>query len=386
MPDWVDPSDDNKMLPAWDSPPGEGSASSLGNQRRRSGIAAVPESRVPTFARAGSKRRRRTTPRFPIELLGVMVLVVAVGAAGIVIATRGPAVEGTPESVTSQAIVIAPEDSTTAMASPQPASQTVADRTVTGDFEGVVVCLDPGHGGPDRGFVHPGSAAVAAVEEAPLVLLIANELRVELESAGFTVVTTRTTDAPANPKAEDTNRDGIRSAMATPVPGAVVPDDPDETQARIKSCNDAKADILVSLHVRGNEDLSSRGSNVWFSDTQAYAPLSKLLAALIAGETSRQLTAVSYDGPMAAISSIQTGGATASLTPDMRILAPEDAALKEPSQMPAAFAEILTITNDADAFDLEQADVRRAIVLGYRDAIARYAVQMLPTWRGMSDE
>ena len=219
-----------------------------------------------------------------------------------------------------------------------------------------------------------------------LVLLIANELQTELEAAGFTVVMTRTTDAAANPGAEDKNKDGERSAMATPEPGSVIPDDPDETQARIDICNDAGADILLSLHVRGNEDDTSRGSVVWFSDVQEYGPLSKLLGALVAGETSRQMVAAGYDGPIATIESLQAEGAQEALTPDMRIIGSDQPALKEASQMPAAFAEILTITNDSDAFNLELPAMRRAIVIGYRDAIARYTVQMLPTWRAMRDE
>jgi len=51
-----------------------------------------------------------------------------------------------------------------------------------------VVALDPGHGGKDKGY-HKGS-----VEEKKYTLLLARELRSQLERAGFSVVLTRDSD------------------------------------------------------------------------------------------------------------------------------------------------------------------------------------------------
>jgi N-acetylmuramoyl-L-alanine amidase len=341
-------------------------------------------SRVPDFARSDYPKYR-TGVRIPVELVGLMLLFISIGAAGIAISAQERGSESSNEEHVSPVVISAAASNVAESGDAESNDNTDPFPEIAGDFQGVTVCLDAGHGGADRGFSHPGSADSVAMEEAPLTLLLTGELATRLEDAGFTVVLPRTEDSEVNAAAEDTNHDGTRSAGATPIAGQVIPEDPDEVQARINVCNEADADLLVSLHIGSSGDLDQRGSIIWYSGSQTFAPLSKLLAALIATETSDELTAVGYTGPTPVLMDIDDVANHDELTSDMLIIASGQPALNKASQMPGAFAEILTISNDADASDLERPEIRTAIVNGYLRAIERYAVQMISVWRSMQE-
>ena len=68
-----------------------------------------------------------------------------------------------------------------------------------------VVCLDPGHGGPDRGVVREESDVAPALEEAVLVLQYAWDLEARLKQRGYDVVLTRRTDVAVNADGLDVN-------------------------------------------------------------------------------------------------------------------------------------------------------------------------------------
>ncbi len=64
----------------------------------------------------------------------------------------------------------------------------------TEPLQGVVVILDPGHGGQDGGAVYPMSNKAEIIEK-EVTLAVALRVKTDLEALGATVVMTRTTDA-----------------------------------------------------------------------------------------------------------------------------------------------------------------------------------------------
>ena len=83
-----------------------------------------------------------------------------------------------------------------------------------------LVCIDPGHGGTDTGAINQD------LTEADINLQVAQLLQTKLQSAGYTAILTRTTDASLS------NAD------------------------RYNFCNALNASILVSIHHNGSTDPS----------------------------------------------------------------------------------------------------------------------------------
>jgi N-acetylmuramoyl-L-alanine amidase len=96
----------------------------------------------------------------------------------------------------------------------------------TGDLAGVLVCLDPGHGGSDPGAVNE----TYGLFESEINLDVSYALKGLLEGDGATVVMTRTDDS------YKTNSD------------------------RYTFCNDRGATILVSVHTNSVTDPTRDGS------------------------------------------------------------------------------------------------------------------------------
>ena len=88
-------------------------------------------------------------------------------------------------------------------------------------------------------------------------------LRDELESRGIAVVMTRETGTASNVYGEDVNSDG-RTILDGQQHG-----DRDELQKRINICNDANADILISLHLNGFDDPAARGYEVLYTSSRS---------------------------------------------------------------------------------------------------------------------
>ena len=131
---------------------------------------------------------------------------------------------------------------------------------------GLVVCIDPGHGGKDDGTTHNG------ITEKDVNLKLAKMLRDELKNGGAKVYMTRTDDSY------------ISLTDRT--------DYADE-----KDCN-----LFVSVHCNYNDDSSKRGTEVYYSVKSEYAKkkLSKAISAAVSdalGTTDRgALTRQGNDG------------------------------------------------------------------------------------------
>lgn len=91
----------------------------------------------------------------------------------------------------------------------------------------MIVCIDPGHGGPDPGCVGPDGT-----KEKDITLFVSRRAAEYLQRMGHTVVMTRATDTDV----------------------AAGLDDKAEMRARGKVSNDAGCEYLVSIHVDTFQD------------------------------------------------------------------------------------------------------------------------------------
>ena len=109
-----------------------------------------------------------------------------------------------------------------------------------------VIVIDAGHGGADAGVV----GKTTGVKESELTLTIAFLLGDLLKGAGFQVVYTRTNDTMLNEVESNTKK---RSDMFS----------------RAKIINNARADVVVSIHVNYFPHPSRRGAQTFFARQSA---------------------------------------------------------------------------------------------------------------------
>lgn len=119
----------------------------------------------------------------------------------------------------------------------QNTSSVPVNHTLT--LEGVVVVIDPGHGGLDNGATHGG------VKEDELNLKISNVLKEELESKGATVYLTREDDQ------DMTKRDYNYSKQ-------------DDMYLRVRQIDEYNPNYLISIHLNSAPVSSAWGSQVFY--------------------------------------------------------------------------------------------------------------------------
>lgn len=126
-------------------------------------------------------------------------------------------------------------------------------------LKGVMVALDPGHGGIDSG-THYESVLL----EKEIVLEIGLELRRLLEQSGARVMITREQD----------------EELSYHFPDGALPRHHRDLRGRVKLINSSQADLLISLHVNSIYDPGVRGAIAFYN---AGNPESKRLAAAVHG-------------------------------------------------------------------------------------------------------
>ena len=107
-------------------------------------------------------------------------------------------------------------------------------------LEGILIAIDPGHGGADAGAIGP-----TGVTEKSVTLRVALRLEELLEEAGAEVIMTRRTDKPVSHKGDKA------SAI-------------EELQARCDVANKAKAQIFVSIHADSFTNPAARGTTGYY--------------------------------------------------------------------------------------------------------------------------
>lgn len=238
-----------------------------------------------------------------------------------------------------------------------------------------IVCLDPGHGGDDRGFTRFFENGIPALEESMLVLEQSWDLESRLQQRGYKVVMTRQTDTAANVDGRDINGDG-RTAAHDP-PGSHRNKDIDELQARINVCNAANADLLVSMHINGFSTGAPRGFETWFTRERQFGDRNAVFATLAYAHLKEQLAKIGYVLPAE-----DERGVLPDTTADVQVehslfrhfvmTGPDVPGVVTASKMPGAIVESLFVSNDGDAAVLSTSEGRNAIVTAYENAIVEY--------------
>lgn len=126
---------------------------------------------------------------------------------------------------------------------------------------GVTVLIDPGHGGRDQGACGP-----TGIQEEPVVLAIANNLRELLEQEGVAVFMTRETDTD----------------LAGPGEG---PRKPRDMRQRVALAEEHHADVVVSLHANAVPNPRWSGAQVFYNSDKFTS--SRFLAETIQAELAR---------------------------------------------------------------------------------------------------
>ena len=246
------------------------------------------------------------------------------------------------------------------------------------------VCLDPGHGGSDSGFTQFWSDLGFTLVEKDLVLEHAWDLEVRLKQHGYRVVMTRRTDVAVNASGADVNGDGKTQRDDAPGTNQYRNRNLDEFQARINVCNEADADLLVSMHVNGFTNPGTRGYETWYTAEREFGELNRRFASLAYDALKQQLAAIGYTVPTNLERGVNPDTAADVQTENTAyrhfiITGPEVPGTIIPSAMPGAIVEALFVSNDLDAAVLASPSGRNAIVNAYEEAIVQYFAEHPPS-------
>lgn len=240
------------------------------------------------------------------------------------------------------------------------------------------VCIDPGHGGWDPGWERLDQDVYGPpyFQESEINLAMALMLRDELESRGIAVVMTRETGTASNVYGEDVNGDG-RTVLDGQQHG-----DRDELQKRINICNEANADILISLHLNGFDDPAARGYEVLYTSSREFGDKNLDLATAIYRAVGSAYNEVGFETQARGTKDDQrdldanthefgsephlvlTGPAVNN--PDYTIV---------PTNMPGVFVEPVFVSNQDDANFIVNPDNERLLAEAYADGIEAYFAQ-----------
>lgn len=288
-----------------------------------------------------------------MAILGVCVLV----ALGI-IALAGDDGGGTANLPAPPPTSIPTATAPVPRATPLPASPTpsaIVDGIVVPDGRNVV-CLDPGHGGSDRGKVRVENDQIV-LQEKDLTLEHALRLGERLEARGIGVAFTRTIDTEVNPNNLDFNGDG---EVASP-DGEARSDEGDDLIARTVACNEAAADLLVSIHYNSSENEFLEGYEVWYNDQRPFSDRSLRFARLIHAELGERMAEAGYPALDHGL-----GVENHAVTGPLRKRRPVASA------MPGAVVEGLFLSSAEDAAFVVTDAATEAIVTAYEQAIVGY--------------
>ncbi len=249
--------------------------------------------------------------------------------------------------------------------------------TVESDF---MVCIDPGHGGWDYGRerMDQGVFAPPWFFESEITLSMSYFLRDELESRGIAVVMTRETGGAVNWRNDDVNGDG--QVMDTS-PQGLIAGMRDETQARINICNEANADIMLSIHLNGFDDQSVGGYEIYYNSQREFAQQNRDLAGFLYREMSVAFADLGYDAAARGTKDdLELSADTHEFGAEQFLLMIGPEVVKpeytiKPTNMPGVVIETLFVTNTNDAnFILNPANQQR-LAVGWADGIENYRQQ-----------
>ena len=222
------------------------------------------------------------------------------------------------------------------------------------------ICIDPGHGGAEVGAMHYSAPGQAALAEHRVNLDISLWLAEILHADGFRAVLTRNDDGDANrPRIDRTGEGQINSR--------------DDLQARVDICNEAGADLMVSIHNNGSPSGGQSGTEVWYSARRPFSDRNLALARLVQENVLAQLWAFGHPAFDRSIKEDTNFRIWQGRAYGLFVLSPGGQE-RHPrgTNMPGVLVEGLFMTNDSDAAILASDQGRRTIAQGIRDAIIAY--------------
>lgn len=326
----------------------------------------VKEGAVPPFVRIPQRRYGEIVA---FKWAGVLLVLVAALTAFALIVRDGRSGSTETPNPTAQLVIPA----ATGLSNPPEAAAIVANAA----FQGKTICLDAAHGGIDRGFRRTGDATAPAMDEALYTAAYARELAGQLTAMGFTVVSTRDGDTVRNIDFQDVNRDGQTRENGTTDADASHNALLDELQARVDYCNDQHADLFISLHFDGAQDPNESGFSIWYAEGRADSVESQQLAQLLNQQLAAGFGSAGYpvaDRGVQPESAAATQG-NQELYDSLFVITGARDGLKDPTRMPGAVADLLTISNASDASILASEAGREAIVRAMAEAIGQYFTQ-----------
>ncbi|MCE1247117.1 MAG: N-acetylmuramoyl-L-alanine amidase family protein [Firmicutes bacterium] len=187
--------------------------------------------------------------------------------------------------------------------------------------KGMIICIDPGHGGSDPGACNHK----LGVYEHNITLDVAKRLKELLHKEGWTIAMTR-----------NTNRD-------VTYPGSP---DYEELGARVDVANDIKAQVFVSIHINAASNTSVNGISTYWYKISDRALASSIQSSLINGTGRRNLG-----------------------------VRRERFHVLRRSKMPSVLVELCFISNPAEAKLLDTPEFRQKAAEAIMDGLRAYARQ-----------
>lgn len=305
-------------------------------------------------------------------IFGAVLLAIVV--AMLIVPFSGLLDDDPPDPTGTAAVALATLPATETAGNATEAPTHAPAETVESDF---MVCIDPGHGGWDYGRERMDKSMFGPpwFFESEITLSMSMVLRDELESRNIAVVMTRETGGAVNWQNDDVNGDG---QVLEDSPQGLIAGMRDELQARINICNEAGANIMISIHLNGFDDQSVGGYEIFYNSQREFATQNQDLAVFLYREMSVAFADLGYAAAARGTTddlnlsaNIHEYGAEQFLImigPEVR--KPEYTIV--PTSMPGVVIETLFVSNTNDAnFILNPANQER-LAVGWADGIENY--------------
>lgn len=304
------------------------------------------------------------------------MLLLSAGARGLLGGDDGEGRAGT----TIQSVSLDPptRDPRAVVLPTDPAAGTVATPVVPVEDSSLTVCLDVGHGGIDLGNTPVSDGDVLAMEK-ELLLPVALEIESRLRTQGYNVTMTRRDDRAVIEDFRDVNGDG---EIGEDLDGDGVlgrgdlPDNLDELQARVQICNEAGADLLVSMHFNGSDNPDLRGYESWWAAGRPDSDQSAAFAEMATDALGERFAAAGFETEFRGAHDDQKFDDAEPEPGDFQhyvMLSPDVPERNfAGSTMPGAIVEALFLSNADDRAFVLSDPGQEAIVAAYVDAITAY--------------